>query len=131
MSTLIDTSAIYALVDDSSDDHAAATAHLRTLADDRLVTHSTVVVESTALLDRRFGPAATRQFLDRLLPTIAVFHGTELTWERALATYRIGRGRRRPSLVDCLAFETMRELAVRDAFAFDEHFARVGFRVVP
>jgi predicted nucleic acid-binding protein len=131
MNEFIDTSAIFALVDDSADIHVAAMDHLQSISDGRLVTHVAVVIESTALLDRRFGPAATTQFLSQLLPTIAVFHGTELTYERALATYRIGTGRRRPSLTDCFAFETMRELHLDAAFTFDDHFARAGFTVVP
>ena len=131
MSAFIDTSAIVALLDRRQDRHPQARAFIEQYGDERLVTHVAVVIESTALIDRRLGVDATTQFLDRLLPTIAVFHGTEMTYERALATYRFGNGRRRPSLVDCLAFETMRELQIREAFTFDEDFERAGFKVVP
>ncbi len=128
---LIDTSAIYAALDSTDSNHAAASRWLDQHCDGRLVTHAAVIAEATGLLDRRLGIDASRMFVDELLPTIAVFVGSELTYERALASYRIGSGRRRPSLVDCFAFETMRELHVTTAFAFDDHFVRAGFQVVP
>lgn len=131
MSALIDTSAIIALLDRRQLHHAPALAFLDAIGDDRLVTNAAIIVETTALIDRRLGAAATNQFVDRLLPTISVFHGTELTHERALAAFRAGTGRRRPSLVDCLAFETMRELRIDTAFTFDGGFALAGFKVVP
>ena len=34
------------------------------------------------------------------------------------------------SLTDAVSFEVMQREGLRDAFAFDEDFARVGFRVV-
>jgi predicted nucleic acid-binding protein len=131
VSAFVDTSGIVALLDRRQARHLRALEFMEQYGNERLVTHAAVVIESTALIDRRLGVEATTQFVDQLLPTIAVFHGTELTYERALATYRFGTGRRRPSLVDCLAFETMRELQIRDAFTFDEDFERAGFHVVP
>ncbi len=118
-------------MNDDDRNHTLARRWVDANLDARLVTHVAVVSESTALLDRRLGTTATGVFLGRVLPTIAVFTGSELTYERALAAYRTGTERRRPSLVDCLAFETMRELHVHDAFAFDDHFERLGFRLVP
>ena len=32
---------------------------------------------------------------------------------------------------DCTSFVIMRELGLTDAFAFNEHFAQMGFRVWP
>lgn len=131
MSVFVDTSAFYALYDGDDANQDRAVRWLETHDDERLVTHAAVIAETTALIDRRLGIDATRTFLDELLPSIAVFHGTEMTYERALAAYRIGGGRRRPALVDCLAFETMRELRIHDVFTFDEHFERAGFRKLP
>ena len=35
------------------------------------------------------------------------------------------------SFTDCTSFVIMRELGLTDAFAFDEHFTQMGFRVWP
>jgi predicted nucleic acid-binding protein len=35
------------------------------------------------------------------------------------------------SLVDCASFEVMRRAGLREAFAFDAHFAASGFGLVP
>ncbi len=39
--------------------------------------------------------------------------------------------RKKLSLVDCVSFQTMRELSVRTAFCFDNHFREQGFKVLP
>lgn len=127
----IDTSAIYAAYDKSDPRHAEAVAHFSELGDASLITHLSVVTEVTALLERRFGPDVCNAFVDDLLSSIAVFHGLEVVNIRAMAAFRAGRGRRRPSLTDCLSFETMREFELDTAFAFDEHFIEAGFVVVP
>lgn len=35
------------------------------------------------------------------------------------------------SFTDCTSFVVMKELDIKEAFAFDEHFTQMGFRVVP
>ncbi len=131
MTTFIDTSAIVALIDADQRQHDRAMDQLAAIGDAPLVTHASVVAETTAILDRRLGAQATGQFLDVLLPTIVIHTGSESMFQRALAGFRAGSGRRRPSLTDCLAFETMRELHLTDAFAFDDHFRHAGFTIVP
>lgn len=39
--------------------------------------------------------------------------------------------RKKLSVVDCASFLVMRELGIRDAFAFDRHFSEQGFRTLP
>ena len=39
--------------------------------------------------------------------------------------------RRELSLVDCVSFQTMRDLGIRSAFCFDSHFREQGFEMVP
>ncbi|MBC7462256.1 MAG: type II toxin-antitoxin system VapC family toxin [Thermoleophilia bacterium] len=123
----IDTSAIIALYNDDDRVHAEAARWLRAWDDRPLVTHLAVVTEATALLDRRLGVEVTTRFTEQLLPTIAVFVGNEPLYDRAATAYRAQRGRRRPSLTDRLAFETMLELEIATAFAFDQHFLDAGF----
>jgi uncharacterized protein len=35
------------------------------------------------------------------------------------------------SLTDCVSFVVMKDLGIRDAFTFDEHFVQAGFSRVP
>jgi hypothetical protein len=49
----------------------------------------------------------------------------ELTAEALLVA-----DRRRLSLVDCVSFEVMRRLDIRECLAFDQHFAEQGFSPV-
>jgi len=39
--------------------------------------------------------------------------------------------RERLSYTDCVSFEIMRRLDIRNAFAFDRHFQKAGFRLIP
>jgi predicted nucleic acid-binding protein len=50
---------------------------------------------------------------------------------RAAAEAVLAAGRKKLSLVDCVSFQTMRELGVRSAFCFDKHFTERGFETVP
>lgn len=128
----VDTSALYALYDEDDRRHADASAYLeRRGPDDSLVSHVAVVTEAVALLDRRLGTRSADRFIHLLLPTIAVFHGTELANIRGMQEFRLGAGRSRPSMTDCLSFETMREFELDTAFAFDAHFIEAGFQTVP
>jgi predicted nucleic acid-binding protein len=127
----IDTSAIIEMSDSTQSRHDLALDWLARHGDGSLIAHVAVISETTALLDRRCGSKVSDRFVDELLPSIAVFHGTEVANIRAMAAYRAGRGARRPSLTDCLSFETMREFEITQAFAFDQHFVDAGFVTVP
>ncbi len=129
---LVDTAAFYALVDDRDPNHVRATATISDLvaADETLLTHEYVVVEATALIQRRLGLGALRRFVDDLLPLVEVawvdagLHGEAR--EALLAA-----GRRTVSLVDWTSFLVMRRHGVRRAFTFDPDFGAEGFEVVP
>lgn len=130
MVILFDTSAALALLDQRDPNHRAANDSLRRHIDStRFVTHNYVLLETAALLQRRFGVRAVRAFAERLQPLL------ELTWvdrarhERAL-TELVGTRGRRTSLVDRVSFDLMRELGVRTAFAFDHDFERAGFTLL-
>jgi predicted nucleic acid-binding protein len=49
----------------------------------------------------------------------------------AAAGALLAAGRKKLSLVDCVSFQTMRELGVRSAFCFDKHFREQGFETIP
>ena len=128
MSTFVDTSAFYALLDEDDAHHEEAVAVWGRLreAQERVWTSNYVLVETTALVRSRLGMAAVRQLTDGLLLPVdvawidAALHGT------AAAMHRTA-DRRGLSLVDCSSFEVMRRLGLRAVLAFDEHFAEQGF----
>lgn len=92
-------------------------------------TTSYVVVETVALLQRRIGLDAVRDFADKLLPLCAVEWVTEGLYRRGMA--RLFRANQRDlSLVDCVSFEFLESEGIRDVVALDRHFAQAGFRLL-
>jgi predicted nucleic acid-binding protein len=131
--TLVDTSALYALLDEDDDNHAAAAAWLRgpgSSEDEVLVTHSYVVVESAALVHRRLGTKAARVLLDAFVPAMSVLFVDEELHARAVPAYLAGL-RGRPSLVDRVSFQVVRDRALDRAFVFDRDFRAEGIVCVP
>ncbi|MBI2237244.1 MAG: PIN domain-containing protein [Actinobacteria bacterium] len=133
MTTFVDTSAFFALFVAEDEHHDRAAHWFRRVAaegEERLVTHNYVVVESVSLVHRRLGAALTRMFLEDVLPACEVRFVQEPLHTRATSAFLAGLGRR-PSFVDRVSFEMMREARIRQAFAFDPDFAREGFETVP
>lgn len=132
MTTFVDTSALYAVLDGDDEAHpAAAQAWERILRDgEHLLTSNYIVVESFALIQARLGMEALRAFHDEVLPVIEVkWVGGEDHDSAAQAV--LAADRRRLSLVDCTSFQLMRRLGLRRAFAFDRHFQEQGFETLP
>jgi predicted nucleic acid-binding protein len=131
--TFVDTSALYALLDEDDDNHSRAATWFATEGADierTLVTHSYVIVETAALVHRRLGVAATRVLFDAIIPALSVLYVDERLHGRAAAAY-LAALRRRCSFVDWVSFQTMRDESLADAFAFDSDFAGEGFTVLP
>ncbi len=130
MSALVDTSALYALLVRDDPNHEAAKSAFGGLRErGPLVTHNYVIVESVALVQHRFGVSATRSLIDLLGPMDVVWVDEE-THRAALAAL-LAAPRRRPSLVDRVSFEVMRDRGITEAFAFDPDFVHEGFTTVP
>jgi predicted nucleic acid-binding protein len=132
----VDTSALYAGLD-STDANGARAAPIWTrllhgveVGTTELVTHSSVVVESVALVPRRLGMAATRVLLDEFVRSMTVVWVDAELHARA-TTALLAANRRDVSLVDWTSFEVMRERAIDVAFAFDDDFAKQGFTLLP
>ncbi len=131
MSVFVDTSALYAVLDrDDSNHGSAAETYLALLQRTSLLTHAYVVVETTALVQRRLGMEAVRALVDDMLPAFDVAFVDESLHQAASAAMLAG-GARDVSLVDWTSFELMRRLSVAEAFAFDDDFARQGFTLLP
>ena len=130
----IDTSALYAVLDGDDIHHDRATRGWSSLLDGLErgevdgVTHSSVIVEATALVQHRLGMAATRVLLDDLLPLLRTVWVDATRHERA-ASALLAADRRRVSLVDWTSFCEMRAQAIEVALAFDDDFVDQGFRM--
>jgi uncharacterized protein len=133
MRTFVDTSALYALLDESDAKHRDAVEWLTTEGRDPneiLVSHNYVVVETAALVLKRLGPAASKVLFDSFLPALSVFYIDEHLHDRSSSAYRAGL-KSAISLVDRVSFEVIRDQALDRAFAFDKHFRGEGFPTVP
>lgn len=132
MSVFVDTSALYALMVRSERGHpAVATAFNKCLDDGRaLVSSNYVAVEITALLQRRIGMQAVRDFNQRILPLLSVRWISEAAHRRAAARHAAA-DRRGLSLVDCSSFVVMVSEGIREVLALDDDFSSQGFQVLP
>jgi len=126
-----DTSGLLALLNPGDDNHARAKVAFGSLRmrPAPLVSTSFVMVETYALLGRRFGLDAVRGFRDDFAPLIEVVWVDEELHDAGLDLL-LGRRKRRLSLVDAVSFITMRQRNIGEAFAFDSHFEQEGFSLV-
>lgn len=128
MSVFIDTSALIAVLHAGDDNHSQAATVFRGLIenDETFVTTSYVLIETTALLQHRFGLPAVRSFHDDVSPLLdVVWVKAELHAEGMAAL--VTAGRRDLSLVDCVSFACMRQHGLSRAFHFGRHFREQGF----
>lgn len=124
----LDTSAIYALADKDDDMHdSAVTAFNRAQhSSESMLTHSYVLVESAALLQRRLGISTALAFLNEAERFIVhwVTHETHLE----AVGYLAENGSSKLSLVDVVSFLVMRREGVSEFLGYDGHFTEAGFR---
>jgi uncharacterized protein len=128
----VDTSAIFSALSRTDENHQSARHQWVKLltGDEPLVTSNYVLVETTALLARRLGFQAVRVFEIEFAGALDVVWVDEPVHRRAVAAL-LTAGHRDLSLVDCVSFELMRQLALSTAFAYDAHFLRQGWNCIP
>lgn len=128
----IDTSAFLAIVKPEDVNHLPAKQQWKNLlnANKTLYTNNYVVVESIAIIQKRSGLSAAQKLQDNILEFVNIDWINEEYHFQALETV-FASNRRRLSLVDCSAFETMRRLEIEISFTFDRHFHEEGFNVIP
>ena len=132
MTVFVDTSALYAVLDADDDQHSRAEAEWRRLvgAGYGLLTTSYVLVETTALVQHRLGMEAVGALEQEIRPVLRVEWVDGALHATGMASM-LAAGRRGLSLVDCVSFAVMARAGLRQAFAFDDHFAGRGFSCLP
>lgn len=124
----IDTSGFLAALDKGDKFHSEASKKWSVLASGKsaLWTTDYVRLESWSIIQRRLGAEAVMAFQDDWLPLCKIHEVGRDGFERAAAQWRIAH-RRNLSLVDLTSFDAMRQLAIRTALAFDQHFQEMGY----
>jgi len=127
----LDTSALFAVFDGDDAGHLAATGAWKELlsSDAALHTSNYVIVELTALLQRRLGVPAVDALGTYVMPWVQVSWIDNALHAQAAAGL-LAAGRRDLTLVDCASFTLMRKLGLRRAFTLDGHFVEQGFVVL-
>ncbi|OHA65658.1 MAG: hypothetical protein A3D64_01690 [Candidatus Wildermuthbacteria bacterium RIFCSPHIGHO2_02_FULL_49_9] len=125
----LDTSAIYALADTTDQNHDKA-VRLFTKASkegEELFLHNYILIEATALIQRRLGLHLAKTFLKDSSKFTVLWIDASLH-EKSVQSFHQS-SQRKLSFVDWVSFLAMREKGVAAAFAFDEDFRKAGFRL--
>ena len=132
MIVFVDTSAFYAGLDQDDINHTGAkNAWTELLAGDaRLLTNNYVLLETSALVQKRLGPAALRLLCQDFVPLVAVDWISQQRHQAGVEAL-LAAARRKLSLVDCISFQTMRQYGAQTVFCFDPHFREQGFDTIP
>jgi predicted nucleic acid-binding protein len=132
MNIFVDTSAFLAVLDGSDQNHSRAAKYWEKIikSGDVLLCHNYILIETSALLLRRFGMESVRVFEKDIFPILRIIWVTENVHTAAVSA-QLMADRPTLSLVDCVSFEVMRRIGVRKAFAFDHHFQDYGYVLNP
>ncbi|TAK21753.1 MAG: PIN domain-containing protein [Chloroflexota bacterium] len=127
MAVFVDTSAIYALLDDRDPGHIRALAiwHRLIAEGEDTVTTNYVVLESTALIQRR-ASAASAQGVGPISSFMRIVWVDCPVHDQAVSAWSVAN-RRELSLTDCVSFIVARSHGIDRAFAFDRQFEEQGF----
>ncbi len=128
----VDTSAFLATVQVDDINHSLAKQQWINLLgeNETLYTNNYVVVESIAIIQKRSGLNVVQKLQNNILGLVIIDWVSEEHHSRALEIV-FKANRRKLSLVDCSAFESMHRLGIETAFTFDQHFREKGFKVIP
>ena len=128
MRIFADTAGLFALQVKNDYMHVRAKQNFAYFAQHRaqLVTSSFVLVETTALLQRRVGLAAVHDFQSKIIPLLEIIW-VNVDWYTRAIQRLFALNNRNISLVDCFSFEIMESEEISTVFSFDKHFAENGF----
>ncbi len=128
MTVFADTSGIFALLVRNDYMYVRAQSVFQSFANNNvnLLSSSYVLVETIALLQRRVGMDAVRDFQEKILPLIEIIW-VDSYWHEKAINRLILLNQKKVSLVDCLSFVLMEAKEIDTVFSFDSHFERNGF----
>jgi uncharacterized protein len=130
---VVDTSALYALVDRNDPNHTAAAAFLRNLtAQDTLLLSNHVFNETMTLTKARLGIHVALQLgmrvrNSRIIHSVTFDDGAEMALWRTFSQYKDKAW----SYTDCASLVLAQARGIQEAFAFDHHFGQMGLAKVP
>ena len=124
---LLDTSALYALLDAGDSQHRKAKLIHNRLkrASQSFLIHNYLLLESLALVQRRLGPAQAQRLMETSKDLEMEWIGPEL--HHQAEEEWLSRSNKGLSFVDCTSFVLMRKRSIKTAFAFDQDFLEAGF----
>lgn len=94
------------------------------------MTTSYVLLEVTALLQKRLGLPWVERFQARAKPFLEIVWVDEELHDLAVEA-AVSAGRRKVSIVDHLSFEVIRRRDIKYVLAFDRHFDEAGYALPP
>ena len=123
---MVDTSAIYALLDRSDANHERAATLLKKMRGEgcMVILTNFIVAEAHALILAKLGHGLARSWLKGLCwPVERVTAEDEERAREIIYTYED----KTFSYTDATTFAVMERMEIKKAFAFDKHFAQFGF----
>ena len=132
MTVFVDTSGLFALLDADDLYHSQAADQWSRLLTGReqMVSTNYVLVEVSALAQRRLGIEAVRALHQDIVPLLTIEWIDALQHSAAIGEL-LAASNRQISLVDWTSFAAMRRLQIAEAFAFDQDFRAQGFETLP
>jgi predicted nucleic acid-binding protein len=132
MNIFVDTAAFLAVLNANDQFHRSASQIWDEIlsSDSPLFSSNYVILETTALLQHRFGIEALRLFESDILPVIEIAWVDEAIHIQGMSAL-LAANRRSLSLVDCTSFEIMRQIGLDEVFTFDPQYREQGFKVIP
>ncbi len=132
MNIFVDTAAFLAVLNANDRFHPAAKQTWKEILspEKTFFTSNYIILETTALLQHRFGIEALRLFENDILPVFETVWVDETIHKQGLSAL-LTANRRNLSLVDCTSFEIIRQRGLDAVFTFDPHFLEQGFNVIP
>jgi uncharacterized protein len=132
MNIFIDTAAFLAVLNSNDQFHQSAKNIWDEILSSNVSLFSSnyIILETTTLLQHRFGIEAVRLFENDISPVIEIAWVDKIIHQQGMSALLVAN-RRNLSLVDCTSFEIMRQIGSDEVFTFDPHFREQGFKVIP
>lgn len=126
---MVDTSAIYALLDRSDNNHRQAVRILQRLAKEResVLLTNFIVAETHALILARLGADLARSWLQSLRWPVERVSAIDEDRARAIILTFTDK---EFSYTDATTFAVMERLQLEHAFSFDRHFKQFGIKLL-